>query len=174
MDIKLGATGRTVTGSIWDSNPKSVEQALRDYDSQLYVRWRPDKSAGYGCWEIRRRPATKSAVYQGEHEGSPLYTLEYVENDFSSNIMFTQVLHYGLVAYIKSIDTWNDKYWADNLDYKGERAREAQRAKQRAEMIYAMKQQKSAFKDLREAILSGTNPAQLAAAWGEISKQSLK
>jgi hypothetical protein len=159
--ITVGPTGKLVPGDILDVNVAAFNRALRAYDPLLYTVWNPKKVKGWGCWEIRRRPSMKTAMYQGTHQGTAFYSLVEVDLRSVHHVLDCAFLNYDAIRKIKSMDTWATKSFVDDIE-----AREAEftaetekRAKE--EMKYAISQNKSMARDLYEAVRSGISPAQV-------------
>jgi hypothetical protein len=176
MKINIGATGNTVIGDILDVNKTALEARLRDYDPLLYLHWNPSKRRGYGCWELRRRPEKKSVVYAGSVGDAHYLKLEYVENDIESHVKDFGSLNYKILEWVKAADVWAQSnyqqgrhdqisQWITDLDRQEFEAKQQIKDKQRQELLYSMKQQKSAIRDYKAAILSGVNPALLSHFW---------
>lgn len=173
----VGATGYLVQGDVLDTNKLHLERALRDYDAQLYLKWNPKKCAGMGTWELRARPEKKTVIFQGSHEGINYYSLEYKEIGVENHIKDFQILGYDIVTWVKSHDLWsqigyikgNEKqvnYLVDKIEYNERRIKAEKQEKLRNEVRYQMRQEKSAIRDYKDAIMSGTNPSLLAHFWG--------
>lgn len=152
-------TGRLIQGSVQDCDKKAFLRELQGLDPQLYIKWNAAKKDGMGCWEIRRRPDTKTAVPRWEYEGKIIFDLQYAEIDMVSHVMDLPCLHYGAITYLKSIDTWTNKSWVSDFEYREEDMLERERAKNREELKYKIKFHKKAFSDFQEFVLSGRNPA---------------
>jgi len=82
MKLWHAPPGKLIRGHVLDVAVGPFTQALHELDKQLYVKWNPFKLRGFGCWEIRRKPNRKVAVFKGTFEGADYYNLEYVENNF--------------------------------------------------------------------------------------------
>jgi hypothetical protein len=167
MKIKIGPTGRLVTGSVLDVSKRGLEQALRAYDELLYIKWNPKKRSGMGCWEIRRRPDKKTALYEGEYEGTHLYRVEWDELDIVHHVLDVDTLNYGVLTKIMKMDVWKYKNLVAEIDYAEKKYAEKIEKQTQEEMAYLIKQHKREIREFREMILSGHNPARiLASNWG--------
>jgi hypothetical protein len=164
MKLWHGPIGKVVKGHVLDVSVGPFVRALQDYDKQLYVTWNPNKLRGWGCWEIRRRPNTPCAVYQGSHEGMSFYKLMYVESDLTHHVLDAAFLNYDAIRRIKEMDTWGNKNWIDSFEQREEEAREQVRRKANEELKYAIRHNKSLARDLREAARSGIHPAQVVSS----------
>jgi hypothetical protein len=164
--ISVGPTGRTVRGDVLDVNKAALERALRQYDSLLYIAWNPKKRQGMGCWEIRRRPEKKTAIHQGSWNGLHFFELKYKELNVVHHVLDVPVLNYDVLARIKKMDTWDYKDFGREVDYREAEYDERIESKAQEEMRYMIKQHKSEVRDLKEMLLSGMNPAQIAKHWG--------
>lgn len=152
--------GRIIKGNVNDCNPKTLERALQNYDKQLYLKWNPEKNYGYGIWEIRRRPDSKSHVYKGVYlDGSPLYQLEYRELDLVNHVIDLNTLTIRVLDRLYEMDTTRTKHWVDNLEYNEERSQVELENKAREDLRYAIRQEKKAFETMYEAARSGKNAA---------------
>jgi hypothetical protein len=165
MLITIGPTGHIITGDVLDSSRKHLERKLRDYDSQLYVVWNPNKLKGWGCWEIRRRPSKKTAVKCGTFNGATIFELKFVENNFEHHVLDLPYLNYEVLTKLKQIDAWADKRWIDSLEDKEKRHKSELEDKARKEAVYNMKQNRHFIKAWREMLQSGLNPSAIAAHW---------
>lgn len=165
--ISVGATGSLVTGDILDVNRNALERKLRDYDSQLYLKWNPKKLRGYGLWEVRRRPNLPTAHPISVFKGTTIYKLDYIENDIINHVMDLPYLNYSALTKLEKMDTWKDKNWVQNAEYKGAKYREDAEKKKLKELAYNFKQQKQEIRDYRQWISEGNNPALLAHFWGQ-------
>jgi hypothetical protein len=168
MKIFMGPAGSIIKGHVLDVAEKPFERALQDYDSQLYVTWNPKKLRGHGCWEIRRRPNTKTAVYKGTHEGVDFYQLQWVEFRDIHHVLDAAFLNYDAINKLKSMDTFGDKNWVNTLEAREEAYRENIRKKANEELKYSIKQHKGLAREFREMVRSGINPAQVLTSvkWG--------
>ena len=156
--IFVAPTGKLVTGDVLDVNKDGLMQALKFYDPQLYVEWNPKKRNGWGMWEVRRLPNEKTKVKAGELNGSPLYVLVYWENNFNNHIMDVEYLNYDILTKLKRMDTWAVKNWTDKLEQNEREYEERRRQKNKEDLRYAIKQNKSAARDFKEAVASGYSP----------------
>lgn len=164
--IKIGPVGNIVQGDILDVNKKAFERVLRDYDSLLYVKWNPTKLKGFGCWEIRRRPATKSAVYAGTHNDVNFFEIKHVEYDMIHHVLDVAFLNYDAINKLKRMDTFATSNWIDGFESREKEAKAIYDKKLKEDLKYSIKQIKTQAAGLREAVLSGTNLAELAKHWG--------
>lgn len=153
----IAPTGKLITGSVFDSSKARIERQLRDYDRQLYIKWNSKKRGGWGCWEVRRKPEFLSPVYQGQLNGHPLYTAEYVEQDIVHHVLDVAVLNDELLGKIKKMDTWNSKDWVTEMENKGEEWKSETARKAREELQYELKQYKREWKELATAVSQGAN-----------------
>lgn len=170
MTIKIGPTGGIIKGDVLDVNRKHLERALKDYDPQLYIKWNPTRLKGWGAWEIRRRPETKSVKDIVVFEGNTYVDIEYVEVDILHGIMAVSFLNYNIISKLQSMDTWKlhgdrGKNFSKNIDYDAAKHREARDKKANEERRHAAKVYKSEIRDFKEYILSGNNPADIAKFW---------
>lgn len=176
MIIETGPTGNLIQGDVLDVNKKHLEEAMQAYDPLLYITWNPKKRFGWGMWEIRRLPEKKSLVYRGSLGESKVFELAYVEKGVENHVKDIPLLTYELVSWLQRNDLWKDinfeashqervTRWIDNLEKHEEKAKADNIAKKRAEAVYRMAQERSALRDFKTAINSGTNPADLARYW---------
>ena len=167
--VLVSPTGKLIEGNVLDVARKPFERALRDYDKQLYVVWNPNKLHGWGCWEIRRRPDTKSVTAVHEWEGNTIVSVGWRENSLICHVLDAAFLNYDQIRKLKSIDTSVRGYsnWISDLEYWEKKEEERQIAASRAARDYAAKQFKSEIRDFKEMIGSGFNPAHLADVWGK-------
>lgn len=164
----LGPTGRLSKGHVLDVSVEGISRAIKDYDSQLYIKWEPKKLRGWGCWEIRRKPLLKSIVDVTEFDGQVILKLDYKEDGFTNHVLDCAFLNYDLLRKLQSMDTFKEGAtgFAERLERREEEHKKEVKEKARQEMIYAGKQNKAALNDFREYILSGNNPADIAEHWG--------
>lgn len=153
--------GRLVQGSVLDCNKKHFEKALKDYDRQLYIKWNSEKNNGLGLWEIRRKPNTKTAVPKWEYGDSIIFELQYVENDLVNHVLDVPALNYAALSRIREMDCWNTKNWVDQFENAESTMRDKAYAENRANLRYAVKQNKRAFSDFRELLRSGKPIAEI-------------
>lgn len=165
--VKIGPVGKLIEGHVLDVSKTALTRALRDYDKQLYIKWNPKKLRGWGCWEVRRKPEKKTALYHSTHEGVDYYSLEYYELGIISHIMDAAFLNYDLLRKLKEMDTWQVKDWVSELEYRERQYFINKHEKDLKDTKYNLLQERSMIRDFRAAILSGTNPANLARYWGK-------
>lgn len=166
--IKLSPTGKLSTGHVLDVSKGPFERALKDYDSLLYVAWNADKLKGWGCWEIKRRPALKSVVYRETFEGNTYSVLDYDENPLINHVLDCAFLNYDQLRKIKEMDIWvngNPAHFVDNLESRERSHVENENRKNREELRYMGKQIRNEMKDFKDMIAGGLNPAELANHW---------
>lgn len=171
--IWLAPTGKISTGNVLDVAKGPFLQALKDHDSQLYIKWNPNKLRGWGCWEIRRLPNTKSAVEVVEFEGNTYTRVEYKENNLVHHVLDCAFLNYDQLRKIKQMDTWQygqGKGFVDALEtrekeYVARKRQEAVEARK-----YAAKQFKREINDFKEMVQSGLNPAVIQQYWNNKGK----
>lgn len=176
MKIELGATGNIIQGDVLDVGKAALERSLQDYDSLLYIKWNSTKRRGYGCWELRRRPEMKTVVLRETFEGITYSVVDYKELDVENHVADFPSLNYDILAKLRKMDVWAaagyDKHnkkkinnFLNEMDYRRKSHKDSQDLKLYEDMMYNMKQQRSALNGLRQAILDGTNPAELARYW---------
>lgn len=174
MIFRCGPTGKLIQGNVLDVAIKPFERALKNYDSQLYVKWNPKKLKGWGCWEIRRLPNTKEVCEVFEWEGNTYSRIDYREIDIVNHVLDCAYLNYDQVRKIKSMDVWakcniNDMSQAhkfgDMLELKEKEHEIKVKKAARDEMLYQAKQHKAQIQGFRELLLSGLNPAEIATVW---------
>jgi hypothetical protein len=161
MFIKVGPVGGIVQGDVLDVSVKSFQRVLKDYDSQLYVKWNPRKLKGHGCWEIRRTPTYKTAVPVGEIDGVMILDMKTLEFSDIHHVLDCAFLNYDAMNKIKRMDTSNTKNWVAQLEAREKERVEQMQAKAKEELKYAIKQQKSATSQFYEMVRSGINPAEV-------------
>lgn len=163
--IKVGPTGKVVTGHVMDVSKKALLEKLRDYDANLYVKWNPKKNNGNGLWEIRRRPDNLTAIPQGTYKGAAIYTLEYKENSLINHVLDVHILTYNVLTKLKSMDTWGKGSFTDNLEYNQAKFSEKVDRKTREELKHWAGEYKHEIRDLKEELLRGLNPNLIAKYW---------
>jgi hypothetical protein len=159
--------GRVVRGSVFDCNKKTLERLLKNYDSQLYLKWNTEKRGGRGIWELRRLPDAKKPVYKGVWiDGNPISALEYVESDMIHHVFDLPSLSYRVLDRLYAADTFRTKKWVDTFEYEEERSQIKLEADARNELAYNLRHHKKELDILREAARSGINPAHFfASGW---------
>ena len=150
--IFAGPTGNLIKGHVLDCNLEHMQQALKDLDDLLYIKWNPKKLKGWGCWEIRRRPNEKRPVAVYDLDGNTLVRAEYVENPLVNHILDCAFLNYDVIRKLKTMDTWNKDHWIHDPDYHIAKAQEKAEDKAVDAMNYAIKQNKRAIRDFMELL----------------------
>jgi hypothetical protein len=167
MKLWHAPTGRLVSGHVLDVSLKPFERALKDYDSQLYVKWNPRKCGGWGCWEIRRRPNEMRAVYQGSHKGTAYFKLMYVENRDVHHVLDAAFLNYDALRKIQEMDLFrmvkDSGYGSfdELLEVKAKEAKTQQLERADSTLRYAIKNNGSAMRDFLNMVRSGIHPAEV-------------
>lgn len=164
--ITVAPTGRLITGDILDVNRRALEMRIKDYDSQAYLVWNPEKCKGWGCWELRRKPSEKTALHVGTLQGAHFYELDYLETNQVNHLKDWAFLNYSVLGWMKTFDQAGVKSFADKVEAEEAAAVAERRQKADAEMRYHSKQYKNQIRGFRELVLSGKNPAELARYWG--------
>lgn len=176
--IKIGPTGRTIQGTVYDCNKTSVEKAIQNYDALLYIKWNPTKNYGMGCWELRRRPEQKSIIDTVEYEGTKFHVIEYKELDIVNHVFDLPVLGYHILERLRKSDVWAKADYdgvnqgkltrlLDRVEETRLKVREDYTKKLEDNALYELKQDRALMNGYREAILSGQNPADIARYWGK-------
>ncbi len=155
MSLFHGPTGKTVRGHVLDVALKPFLRALTDLDDKLYVRWNPAKIKGWGCWEIRRKPSMKTPVYMGKHLGVSYYKLMYLDERSTHHVLDCAFLNYDQIRKLKEMDTWSKSHWIHSMDSREQDSRLKQEAKAAETLAYAIRQNKSAIRDLYQMVASG-------------------
>jgi len=166
VNILHAPAGKIIRGHVMDVSLKPFERALKDHDKSLYVRWNPKKLKGHGCWEIRRHPTKKTAVYQGTHNGAAFYKLMSVEYNDIHHIMDCAFLNYDQIRKIKEMDVFDQMRGAgidpnsegafDLYITQQEEAHAQKQSEKAAETLrYAISHNKSAMRELTEMVKSG-------------------
>ena len=147
--------GRVIKGVTGDCNRKELERALKAYDPQLYTKWNPDKLKGLGTWEVRRLPNSKIAVPKWELGNQIVFELEYVETNVVNHVMDLPALTFRCLDRLREMDTWKVKNWVQDLEAREKSTKEIAVKKNREELRYAIKQNKTAIRDFYEGVRSG-------------------
>ncbi len=169
--IEIGPVGKVAIGHVLDVDKKKFEATLKAYDPLLYVKWNPKKLRGHGCWEIRRAPEFLSAVDVGEVGNGFIIKLAPYENDLVHHVLDCAFLNYDQLRKLQEMDTWrygDAKTWQDMIEQKtlDRQAHEiAQGQKRRREAARTFKKQIQA---LKEHVLSGGNPHDIAKYWESV------
>lgn len=153
--------GNIIVGSVRDTDKARLERQLKDYDSQLYIKWNAKKRSGLGIWEVRRLPNSKEKVLKTEFNGFKIFSYEYVELDLVNHVLDVPDLSYDILGKIRSMDAWNDKNFVANLDYRGEQHKLETLKKAREELTYDVKQHKREWRDFATFVSQGGNPGQV-------------
>ena len=170
MIIKVGPTGHLITGTVLDVGMGPFEQALKDHDSQLYVKWNPYKLYGWGCYEIRRRPNEKAVVDAVKIGNMTISRLEYCENDLIHHVLDCAFLNYDQIRKIKTMDTagTQQQYFVDKMEAREAAHVQKKRETAKADAVYHAKQYKKEMKDLKEFVASGNSLGQVISQnWGK-------
>lgn len=169
--IWVGPTGKLVQGHVLDASKTSLEEKLRDYDKQLYLKWNPKKLKGWGCWEIRRLPEKKSIKEVLRYKGASYVVLEFQELNLVNHVLDVGYINYDLVRKLKSMDMWvkhkDGTTFAHDHEYQEAKLMEAADKKALENTAYMAKQHKREINDFKELILSGMNPARIADYWSK-------
>lgn len=162
--ILMGPTGKTIKGHCLDVSIKPFLRALRDHDPLLYVKWNPNKCAGWGCYEIRRKPEFTTIKDIAEYQGHLILDIGYVENDLMNHVLDCAFLNYDQIRKIKSIDTWGvgPRQWLDNREYMAKKQKELNKEKAKYAMRDAAKTFKKEINQYKEFVNSGNNPHLIA------------
>jgi hypothetical protein len=164
--VWVAPTGRLSQGHVLDVSKKPFERALRDYDPQLYVRWNPKKLKGWGCWEIRRRPEKNNVIEIVPFGGNTYVHIGPVELDIVNHTLDLAFMNYSVLNKLKSMDTWKNPNWAKDLERAEAEHREKVIERDRQNLKYMVQEEKSAIRDIKQAILSGANPHLIGKHWG--------
>lgn len=178
---------RLVHGHVLDVAKKPLEEALRRYDPQLYLKWEPKKRRGQGAWELRRKPELKSLragrfvdsvrgrfyipgdVY--EFDGYTLAVPKYHETSAENHVKDFDRLSYEIVAWVAAHDAWNYGFRGKNLtrdaEYNEAKYLEREEAQAEEDRAYMIKQEKKAIREFREYVLSHGNPYRILDYWGK-------
>lgn len=177
--------GRVVQGHVLDCNKQWIERALKQYDDQLYLKWNPYKTLdangkativppegeywqgfGAGCWELRRRPNSKTAVPKWELGDCILFDLDYVETDVENHIKDFPYLNYSILGWVKSNDCWAVKDWVSDLEYREDESYNRELDRNQSDLKYHIKHERRAMRDFQNELKSGKNPLQfLGGCW---------
>lgn len=155
MKLWHAPTGRLIRGHVLDVGYTGFRRALKELDKRLYFTWNPDKLKGEGCWEIRILPSLKTAVYKGTYQGVDFLELEYVEHRDMHHVLDCAFLNYDAIRKLKEMDTWNKDHWIHDVEYAQAKKAEVQDAAARKERLYNIQQNRSAMRDILEAVRSG-------------------
>jgi len=156
-----GPTGQVIKGHVLDVNVKAFEGTLQFYDPLLYVKWNPKKLQGWGCWEIRRKPAEKQPVEVVPYNDGCIIRIESKEYEDIHHVVDAAFLNYDVLRRLKEMDTWNKNHDIHNMDYINEKAREEIKQKQKEDLKYLFKENKGLFRQVKELVKSGHNPARI-------------
>lgn len=169
--ITVKPTGNVIRGHVLDAAVGPLVERLREYDPQLYVSWNPKKLRGWGLWEVRRRPNTKTIKETVVTGGNTYHVLDYVENGFENHILDVPFLNYLILERLKQMDTWaistHGKDFTKEMESREEAHTEKMKQAALNERRYELKQQKSAIRDLMNYTLSGGDPSLIANHWGK-------
>jgi len=157
MKIWHAPVGKLVSGHVLDVNRKPFERALRDLDPHLYVRWNSKKLRGWGCYEIRRKPSQKTAIYQGSHAGVNYMKVQYVEFNDIHHVIDAAFLNYDVIRKLKEMDTWTNKNWVADFEKGEEDYRDARQAKALDHLKDVIRDNRSAMRDLMHMVQSGVS-----------------
>lgn len=162
MRFSTGPTGKIIQGTVLDVSLKPFERTLRDYDSQLYVVWNPNKLKGHGCWELRRRPEKKVITEVVDCGNYSIARLEYKENNFINHVLDAAYLNYDMLNKIKKMDMWTNKdHFMHNLEAGEAERQQAIKDKAKAELKYALRYNRKGLREMMDLVNSGVNPAEI-------------
>jgi hypothetical protein len=174
MKITVGPVGKISVGHVLDCNKDRFEEALRNYDPMLYVRWNPKKMRGHGCWEIRRRPEFNCALDIAElDETTALVKVGPREIDIVHHVLDCAFLNYDQIRKLKEMDTrqYGDvNQWQELVARKTQERQDlewSQGMKRRSEAIRTFRRQINEF---RQYILNGGNPHMIGQFWDQVSE----
>jgi len=174
MKVWLSPTGNTIKGHVLDCAVGPLVERLRDYDPQLYVTWNPRKLRGWGLWEVRRRPDTKSIVETTQCDGFGIHRMEYKELNMINHVLDVPFLNYLILEKLKKMDMWNQKETGykgkdlvKTLDYNEAKHDEKIDEESSRELEYNLKQYKSEIGWFKDYVASGQNPYRIADYWGK-------
>jgi len=171
--IKVGPTGTVSRGNVLDVSRRQFERALRDLDPLLYTKWNPKKLKGWGCWEIRRRPAVNSVQDVSELDGRLYLQLGPVENDLINHVLDCAFLNYDQIRKLKAMDTWQmgdsaeegGRKWLDALEQAERDAAKKSHDNAKASMSYAIKHHRKELRYLQDAVAGGFNLHRIGEYW---------
>jgi hypothetical protein len=178
MKLWHAAPGKLIRGHVLDVAVKPFERALQDYDKQLYVAWNPSKLQGHGCWEIRRKPTEKRAIYMGSYQGMNFFKVMRVESRDIHHVLDCAFLNYDALRKIREMDIFRlveESGYSnldDLLDAKQKTAAERERAQAEENLRYSIRQNKSAMRDFYEMVRSGIHPAEVLKSTKWVHPQS--
>lgn len=185
--IEIKGESKIVKGHVLDAAHRPLLEALKGYDSLLYVKWNPKKRGGLGSWELRRRPEFKT-VKMGEKIESPRgwvyrpgdvyefdgYTIsvpKYHETSFENHVKDFDRLGYHMLDWLKKHDMWEYGFkgarTGAEADYREAKYEEKIDEDAYAEKQYMIKQHRTQFQDFAAYINAGGNPARLVDYWGK-------
>jgi len=171
-DIRVGPVGRVASGHVLDCNKRGFDQALRAYDPMLYTVWNPKKCKGHGCWEIRRRPEFNSAVDVVEYEGAIIIKVGPHEVDLVHQVLDCGFLNYDALRKLKEMDAWQygtTSQYLDLMDRKTQDKKEQELSDQVAYRRDAARYFKKQIRALKQFVLDGGNPHEIADFWNKVS-----
>lgn len=158
MQIELGPTGHVVEGSIFDVNKKHLERLLKNYDKQLYLKWNPTKNKGMGIWELRRKSDFKVISFQGNLNGSPLYSIDYKEDSFNNHVKDFDILRYDIIDWLKKHDVWENKDIFEKADDALKAKEEAAEKRKWDNIRASIREDKKYWGEFKDYVTSGYNP----------------
>lgn len=186
MQIKVNHESKLIQGDVLDVARGPLLAALKRYDQQLYLKWRPGKRGEKGVWELRRKPDLKSAkegryldtpkgrvffpgdVY--EFDGFTLVVPKYHETKADCVKTFDH-LGYHILDWVAKQDLWKYGYMGKNFvseaDYKAAKFEEKIDEDSYNEKQYMLKDMRTQINDFREYVLAGGDPYRLLDFWGK-------
>lgn len=153
--------GNVIIGHTLDCRHAPIERWLKNYDSQLYIKWNARKNGGMGCWEVRRRPTKKTIVVHYDLPELQLLEAKYVESDLVHHVLDAKVLDWRIPQRIYDMDTFRHKDWVSKREYEGALHVDKQERKSREELKYAIKQHSRIFRDWATEVAKGQNPGKV-------------
>lgn len=169
----MGPTGNLIRGHVLDVDEKLFNEALRFYDKQLYTKWNPKKCAGWGCWEIRRRPEYNSCLDISEFDGQLIFKVGPKEYDMVHHVMDCAFLNYDQLRKLKEMDTWvhgNSTQYQDEVERRTRTREQREQEKKLKERKYLANHYRAEIRAFQQMLKDGTNPAVIAQYWDRVKE----
>lgn len=163
----MGPTGSIIKGHVLDVAVKPFEETLRFYDPLLYVKWAPKRAQGWGCWQIRRRATELRLMEIVPFGDNFIQVLKKDEIDVVNLVLECEFLNYNALTKLKEMDTFNKSHWIHDIEYLEQKGKEERQVKAKDDIRHAAKEYKREIRDLKEHVLSGGNPHDIAKYWNK-------
>lgn len=184
--VQVKGESKVIKGHVLDVAFSPLLAALKRYDEQLYLKWKPSKRGELGVWQLRRKPELKT-VTRGYSLETPRglarvpgdifefdsYTISFPKYHETRHDVVKEFprLDNRILDWVAKQDLW--KYGHKGKDFATESAYQEAKFEEKvdeesyAEMQYMLKDMRTQIRDFREYILAGGDPYRLMDYWGK-------